>query len=122
ALAEARRILLRGRAEVVIAGTCDAIPPEIRALWPEAPVDGARLYVLERAGRRAGHGAVLGGGAAFGPDAARRAVAAAIREAPPGRVPDPSWLTDLRSAVGQGTCRAVVAQDPLGAAAALIVE
>jgi hypothetical protein len=121
ALDQGRQLLLTGRAELVLAGACDALPGHLRDRYPGAPMDQAVMYVLARHGRPRERGAILGGGAAFGEAATLRATVAATREAglasPPARHP-----SDLRSALGAGALVAVCAADALGSATALVVR
>src|SRR5206468_3660290 len=121
ALAEARQLLLTGRADLVVAGSCDALPEEVRTLYPDAPPSGAEFFVLIREdGAKAARGAILGGGAAFGKEARARAVAAACREAALDQPPE-ECRDGLASGFGQRHPSIAVAVDALGGASALIV-
>jgi 3-oxoacyl-[acyl-carrier-protein] synthase III len=121
ALDQARRLLLAGRADLVLAGVCDAIPEHLRERYTGAFSEGALMYVLARDERPRERGQVLGGGGAFGENAALRATAAAAKDAgltaPPAR-----HAGGLRGALGAGALLTVCAEDALGAATALVVR
>jgi len=99
ALAEARRCIAAGRADLALVVKTDAPPAELGAVYADV---GATVWIVAPHDEKP---AILGGGSAFGPDALDRATRFACEEAglrePPG----------LHSAV-----------DPLGGATVLIVQ
>ena len=111
--------LRAGRADLVLAGVSEALPEPLRALYPGAPADGATFWLLARAGEGR-RGRLLGAGAAFGPDAAARARAAACRDAALSEPPPIG--TELRSALGGGRPVRIEACDLLGGARCLLVS
>jgi 3-oxoacyl-[acyl-carrier-protein] synthase II len=122
ALAEARRLIVTGRADVVLAGACDAIPAELRDAYPGAPADGAWFFVLahpQAGGER--RGAIHGGGSGFGAHAREEAARAACREAGFDLFPS-EHPGGVGGALGGGRPALVVAADTLGSASALIVS
>lgn len=116
ALAQARWLLASGRAQVVIAIACEALTPGLRALYPDAPPDGAHAFVV---GREPTRGALLGAGAAFGAEARSRAIQSACQEA--GLLRPPAEAS-LEAGLGSGQPTLVTAVDPLGGATALVVR
>jgi 3-oxoacyl-[acyl-carrier-protein] synthase II len=99
ALAEARRVIAAGRADLALVISSDAVPAALGALYP---AEGATAWMVAPHAEKP---AILGGGSAFGPDAHARALEAACREA---GVSAPPQLHSAR--------------DPLGAATVLIVQ
>lgn len=97
ALGESRRLLAAGRADLAIVVQTDAPPAGLRTPYEST---GASAWMV---GRSADKPAILGGGAAFGPDALARATRAALAEA------------------GQPAVT-LAAEDPLGGATVLIVQ
>jgi 3-oxoacyl-(acyl-carrier-protein) synthase len=123
ALAEGRRLLLSGRAELALCGACDALPDSLRGALSFAPKDGASFFVLARGEHAPGkrRGAILGGGSAFGPSARADAVRAACHEGGFDLAPT-EHPAGLAGALGGGRPALLVDTDSLGGVAALILS
>jgi hypothetical protein len=111
----ALRQLTLERADAVLVVACEVIPDELRAVYPDAPPDGAQaaLVTLGGAGVR-----LLAAASAFGPGASARCRTAACARAgcAPARV-----LVDPFTAARGEPC-VVIADDVLGGATALVLS